>query len=194
MPGKSHGQRSLVDLSPWDRKESGTTEQLHFLSLSFYSNHIASFLHFGLAKLIPTSDALHTPPSICGLLNLISLSFRSGISYNLKHCIQNFSHHIHDLPCFYFFFNVCLHCLFFYAKMSAAGNKSYIILGLIASSFLSFRFIHKHQIRVRAKPMFNVIYLILGEDELKNITPKLQSWRYLSYLLNSQLILSEHLL
>ena len=78
--------------------------------------------------------------------------------------------------------------------MSAAGNKSYIILGLIASSFLSFRFIHKHQIRVRAKPMFNVIYLILGEDELKNITPKLQSWRYLSYLLNSQLILSEHLL
>lgn len=95
---------------------------------------------------------------------------------------------------FLFFFNVCLHCLFFYAKMSAAGNKSYIILGLIASSFLSFRFIHKHQIRVRAKPMFNVIYLILGEDELKNITPKLQSWRYLSYLLNSQLILSEHLL
>ena len=43
--------------------------------------------------------------------------------------------------------------------------------------------------------MFNVIYLILGEDELKNITPRfIQSWRHLSYLLNSQLILSEHLL
>ena len=30
LPGKSHGQRSLVGCSPWDRKESDTTEQLHF--------------------------------------------------------------------------------------------------------------------------------------------------------------------
>ena len=30
LPGKSHGQRSLVDYSPWDCKESDTTEQLHF--------------------------------------------------------------------------------------------------------------------------------------------------------------------
>ena len=30
MPGKSHGQRSLVGYSPWGRKESDTTEQLHF--------------------------------------------------------------------------------------------------------------------------------------------------------------------
>ena len=29
-PGKSHGQRSLVGYSPWGRKESDTTEQLHF--------------------------------------------------------------------------------------------------------------------------------------------------------------------
>ena len=28
LPGKSHGQRSLVDYSPKGRKESGTTEQL----------------------------------------------------------------------------------------------------------------------------------------------------------------------
>ena len=27
---KSHGQRSLVGYSPWGRKESDTTEQLHF--------------------------------------------------------------------------------------------------------------------------------------------------------------------
>lgn len=93
------------------------------------------------------------------------------------------------------FLNLCLHCLFFYTKMSATWDKSYFILGLIASSFLSFRFIHIHQICVRAKPMYKVIYLILGEDELKNITPRLiQSWRYLNYLLNSQLILSEYLL
>ena len=28
LPGKSHGQRSLVDCNPWGRKESGTTERL----------------------------------------------------------------------------------------------------------------------------------------------------------------------
>ena len=30
LPGKSHGQRSLVDYSPWGRKESNTSEWLHF--------------------------------------------------------------------------------------------------------------------------------------------------------------------
>ena len=30
LPGKSHGQRSLVGYSPWGLKESDTTEQLHF--------------------------------------------------------------------------------------------------------------------------------------------------------------------
>jgi len=33
LPGKSHGQRSLVGYSPWCRKESDTTEWLHFTSL-----------------------------------------------------------------------------------------------------------------------------------------------------------------
>ena len=32
LPGKSHGQRSLVGYSPWGHKESDTTERLHFLS------------------------------------------------------------------------------------------------------------------------------------------------------------------
>ena len=31
MPGKSHGWSSLAGYSPWDRKESDTTERLHFL-------------------------------------------------------------------------------------------------------------------------------------------------------------------
>ena len=30
LPGKSHGQRSLVGCSPWGREELDTTEQLHF--------------------------------------------------------------------------------------------------------------------------------------------------------------------
>ena len=31
LPGKSHGQRSLVGCCPWGRWESDTTERLHFL-------------------------------------------------------------------------------------------------------------------------------------------------------------------
>ena len=30
LPGKSHGRRNLVGYSPWGRKESDTTERLHF--------------------------------------------------------------------------------------------------------------------------------------------------------------------
>ena len=30
LPGKSHGWRSLVGCSPWDREESDTTKQLPF--------------------------------------------------------------------------------------------------------------------------------------------------------------------
>ena len=33
LPGKSHGQRSLVGCSPWGHGESDTTEQLHFHAL-----------------------------------------------------------------------------------------------------------------------------------------------------------------
>ena len=37
LPGKFHGQRSLVGYSPWDGKESSTTEQLARVSLlNFY--------------------------------------------------------------------------------------------------------------------------------------------------------------
>ena len=34
LPGKSHGRRSLVGHNSWGRKESDTTERLHFTSLS----------------------------------------------------------------------------------------------------------------------------------------------------------------
>ena len=35
LPGKSHGQRSLVSYSPWGRKESNTTERLHLLTIYY---------------------------------------------------------------------------------------------------------------------------------------------------------------
>ena len=34
LPGKFHGQRSLVGYSPWGCKELDMTEQLHFISLA----------------------------------------------------------------------------------------------------------------------------------------------------------------
>ena len=44
LPGESHGWRRLVGRSPWGRKESDTTEPLHFLSfvLSFLSKDFNS--------------------------------------------------------------------------------------------------------------------------------------------------------
>ena len=36
LPGKSHGRRSLVGYSPWGRKESDTTEQLHFTRYFYF--------------------------------------------------------------------------------------------------------------------------------------------------------------
>ena len=36
LPGKSHGQRSLVGYSPWGSKESDMTERLQFLSAGFF--------------------------------------------------------------------------------------------------------------------------------------------------------------
>ena len=33
LPGKSHGQRSLVGCSPWGREELDMTELLHFCAL-----------------------------------------------------------------------------------------------------------------------------------------------------------------
>jgi len=36
LPGKFHGQRSLVSYSPWGRKESDMTERLHFTSLLLF--------------------------------------------------------------------------------------------------------------------------------------------------------------
>ena len=53
-PGKSHGQRSLVGYSPWGRKQSDTTEQLHFPSsigcISPFSTSVSDivllYIHF----------------------------------------------------------------------------------------------------------------------------------------------------
>ena len=44
LPGKSHGQRSLVGYSPWGLEESDTTERLHF---HFHLEKLLVLLCFG---------------------------------------------------------------------------------------------------------------------------------------------------
>ena len=85
LPGKSHGRRSLIGHSPWGRKESDTTEWLHFhfphiinyicLSMffllgqkpnkthiwSYHSNHcwkVTSFLRVGAKSKLVTQSCL----------------------------------------------------------------------------------------------------------------------------------------
>ena len=43
LPGESHGQRSLVGYSPRGRKESDTTERLHFY-LFIYEGHFSCLM------------------------------------------------------------------------------------------------------------------------------------------------------
>ena len=40
LPGKSHGQRSMVGHSPWGCKESDTTERLHFALTSLVAQTV----------------------------------------------------------------------------------------------------------------------------------------------------------
>ena len=48
---KSHGQRTLVGYSPWGRKESNTTERLHFTS--FMKSQDADYPSHQLSRSIP---------------------------------------------------------------------------------------------------------------------------------------------
>ena len=79
LPGKSHGQRSLVGCSPWGPQESDTTERLHFhFSLSCIGEGNGNPLQFsclgnsmdrgawkatihGVTQLDTTERLTHTP-------------------------------------------------------------------------------------------------------------------------------------
>ena len=62
LPGKSHGQRSLVGCSPWDREESDTTERLPF-TFHFHALDKEMATHSGvLAWRIPgTAESVGLP-------------------------------------------------------------------------------------------------------------------------------------
>ena len=56
LPGKTHGRRSLVGCSPWGRKESDTTERLHFTSLQFQQ----FIFHLAVCSLVDGWDPKET--------------------------------------------------------------------------------------------------------------------------------------
>ena len=83
LPGESHGRRSLVGYCSWGRKESDTTERLHYLSIRVLTARTAAagagscgtrqpvtaLPCTPLLHLVPHKDS-QRPPAICisGLL------------------------------------------------------------------------------------------------------------------------------
>ena len=59
LPGKSHGQRGLVDYSPWSCKESDTTERFH---LSFLYVHHVGYNTFTMIVCLNSNTCLYHPP------------------------------------------------------------------------------------------------------------------------------------
>ena len=63
MPGKAHGQRSLVGYSPWRHKELDMTEQLHFVSIEgTYLNKVKAIYDKPTAKIILNGEKLKAFP------------------------------------------------------------------------------------------------------------------------------------
>ena len=60
LPGKSHGQRSLVGYCPWGRKESDTTERLHFNKWQ-KCNHSPFWVTLGSPSVSPAPILLPVP-------------------------------------------------------------------------------------------------------------------------------------
>ena len=94
LPGESHGRRSLVGYSPWGRKESDTTERLHFhfqpvlgspplsqmpssvgFILKFPRSELSSFYPCGQLPAHPVSSRHHYPHCLLKKICVESIIF-----------------------------------------------------------------------------------------------------------------------
>ena len=64
LPAKSHGWRSLVGYHPWGRRESDTTEQLHFLFFLYPSSKVlyVRFVGMEVGKLLVNHPSCSSGP------------------------------------------------------------------------------------------------------------------------------------
>ena len=72
LPGKFHGWRSLVSYSPWDRKGSHTTEQLHWFKqilLLLRGEYVLIFNIHIVVVIIQFSSVAQSCPSLCDPMN-----------------------------------------------------------------------------------------------------------------------------
>ena len=80
LPGESHGWRSLVGYSPWSRKESDTTERLHF--------HFSTFLWLKNFSPLNPWGRVHLPACISHkrpILIIVLLSITLPLTEFLLH-------------------------------------------------------------------------------------------------------------
>ena len=78
LPGKSHGQRSLVGCSPWGYEESDTTERLHF---HFHNASLGKVVWNSLKR--PWSMWGYGDITVCLAANPISVYSPAGTSNSI---------------------------------------------------------------------------------------------------------------
>ena len=87
--GKSHGRRSVVGYGPWGRKESDTTEQLHFhysLMETTASSHLSCT--FQSSKVVATPAPAPELPPLAAVPVWVDLALRvSGHPVSLCLCL-----------------------------------------------------------------------------------------------------------
>ena len=99
LPGKFHGQRSLVVYSPWGLKESDTTEQLHFhfqlMDRSWIGWHQVSFK--------PYQPSGFNQSKVCVLVvSIFHLEGSASYKHDLQVCVRHLSVSFRELEVWWF--------------------------------------------------------------------------------------------
>ena len=75
LPGKSHGQRSLIGYSPWGHKELDMTEWLHFLSLFMDLTFQVQMQYCSLQHWTLLPSPITSTTGLCFLFGFVSSFF-----------------------------------------------------------------------------------------------------------------------